>query len=82
MNTDLVRLSLDLTWDPFDNSFAMSRRLWSRPPAGDSWSLEDMATTGSPVSREALANRWQHAADLSLEYFFQLVDESGPFGSL
>lgn len=82
MNTDPVRLSLDLTWWPETPDFSMSRRLWTRPASGSTWQLEDMATTGSPVRREALAARWSAASDLSLQYFCQLVDQSGPFGSL
>lgn len=81
MNTDFVRVSLDLTWDPIDNTFSMSRRLWTRPPAGSTWLLEDMATTGTPLTREGLACRWETATELSLRYFTQLVEQSGPFGA-
>lgn len=80
MSTDPVRLSLDLTWWPPDEDFSMSRRLWTRPAASSTWQLEDVATTGSPVRREALANRWESASLISLRYFLNLVDAAGPFG--
>jgi len=58
----------------------MSRRLWTRPASGSTWQLEDLATTGSPVRREALEARWTAASELSLRYFLQLVEVAGPFG--
>lgn len=77
--TDPVRLSLDLTWDPVDCSFSMSRRLWTRPARGHSWELEDMACSGTPIRAQALPARWAAAADLSLKYFVELTEAQDPF---
>lgn len=83
MSSDPVRLSVDLTWYPPADDFAMSRRLWTRPASGDTWQLEDMATTASPVRLVELPNRWRGATGTALEYFMSLVeDQSEPFPHL
>jgi hypothetical protein len=74
MHTDPVRLSLDLTWWPPADDFSMSRRLWTRPAPGDTWVLEDMATTASPIRLVELPGRWADASRVALEYFSQLVE--------
>ena len=79
MSTDPVRVAQDLTWWPDDGTFSMSRRLWTRPRPGDSWVLEDMATSGSPLSRGEAVIRWEAASVTSLRYFLQLVENLGPF---
>lgn len=80
MSYDPVRLSLDLTWWPDDDSFGVSRRLWTRPNRGESWVLEDMATSGSPIRLVQLSDRWADAAEMSLSYFVELVRAQGePF---
>ena len=80
MSFDPVRLSLDVTWWPDDGSFTVSRRLWTRPHRGDTWVLEDMATSGSPISVGVLPSRWAAASALSLEFFTDLVNTQGePF---
>lgn len=81
MSTDPVRLSLDVTWWPPADDFSMSRRLWTRPAPGDSWQLEDMATTASPVSLVTLRGRWADASRVALDYFTALVEtQLDPFG--
>lgn len=80
MSYDPVRLSVDLTWWPDVNEFSVSRRLWTRPYRGDTWRLEDMATSGSPLRLLDLSERWTDVTALSLEYFLQLVRTQGdPF---
>lgn len=74
MSTDPVRLSVDLTWWPPTDDFSMSRRLWTRPQHGDTWVLEDMATTASPVRLVTLPDRWRDASQVSLRYFLDLVE--------
>lgn len=81
MSTDPVRLSLDITWWPPADDFSMSRRLWTRPAPGDTWQLEDMATTASPVTLVTLRNRWGDASRVALDYFTALVEtQLDPFG--
>lgn len=80
MSYDPVRLSLDVTWWPDDGSFAVSRRLWTRPFRGPQWVLEDMATSASPISSVALPDRWAEASSLSIDFFLALVQTQGdPF---
>lgn len=79
MSSDPVRLSLDITWYPHDGTFSMSRRLWARPAYAPDWQLEDMATTGSPVTRETVEGRWSDAQRVALAYFLELVHSVGPF---
>ena len=80
MSYDPVRLSLDLTWWPDEASFSVSRRLWTRPHRGDTWVLEDMATSGSPIALVSLRDRWAAASETSLAYFTTLVNTQGdPF---
>lgn len=80
MSYDPVRLSVDLTWWPDEDSFGVSRRLWTRPHRGDTWVLEDMATSGSPVSLVSLRDRWSAVSSTSLDYFLNLVHTQGdPF---
>jgi len=80
MSYDPVRLSLDVTWWPDDDHFSFSRRLWTRPHRGDTWQLEDMATSGSPVSVLALPDRWAAASAEAIRYFTDLVHTQGdPF---
>lgn len=80
MSTDPVRLSLDVTWWPPGDDFSMSRRLWTRPAPGDAWQLEDMATTGSPVTLVTLRDRWTRASSVALDYFTALVEsQADPF---
>ncbi len=73
MSTDPVRLSLELTWWPPADDFSMSRRLWTRPAPGDTWQLEDMATTASPIPLVTLQGRWGDASRVALDYFTALV---------
>jgi hypothetical protein len=58
----------------------MSRRLWTRPTPGDSWQLEDMATTASPIRLFELPDRWRDATRIALGFFTDLVeDQLDPF---
>lgn len=80
LSYDPVRLSLDVTWWPDDGTFAVSRRLWTRPHRGSTWQLEDMATSGSPIALCHLRDRWTASAATSLQYFESLVETLGePF---
>lgn len=80
MSYDPVRLSLDVTWWPDDDTFGVSRRLWTRPHRGSTWVLEDMATSGSPIPLVSLRDRWTASSDVALRYFIELVHTQGdPF---
>lgn len=80
MSYDPVRLSLDVTWWPDEDGFGVSRRLWTRPHRGDTWQLEDMATSGSLFRLVELPERWADSASVSLEFFQALIQVQGdPF---
>lgn len=80
MSYDPVRLSLELTWWPDDDSFGVSRRLWTRPHRGDQWVLEDMATSGSPIRLVDLPDRWADITQTSWVFFNELIHTQGaPF---
>lgn len=80
MSYDPVRLSTELTWYPDQGDFQVSRRLWTRPNRGDTWVLEDMATSGTPIRLVELPERWSEVSRVALEYFTQLVHTQGdPF---
>lgn len=74
MATDLVRVSLDVTWDPIADEFSFSRRIWSRPHRSSDWQLETMATSASPISRTALPDRWGAASAETFRLFLETVD--------
>lgn len=80
MSYDPVRLSVDLTWWPDQDTFSVSRRLWTRPNRGDAWVLEDMATSGSPIPLVSLRDRWTDVTASSFSFFTDLVHTQGePF---
>lgn len=80
MSYDPVRLSLDVTWWPDEDGFGVSRRLWTRPHRGDTWQLEDMATSGSLFGLCSLPDQWASSSEASLRYFIELVHIQGdPF---
>lgn len=81
MASELVRVSLDVTWDPVAGEFGFSRRIWTRHHRATDWQLEDMATSGTPISRVALPDRWAAASRETLRYFLGVVDNlEDPFG--
>lgn len=80
MSTDPVRLEVQLTWWPPADDFSMSRHLWTRPASSDSWQLEDMATTASPIRLVELPGRWHDVQRSALVYFMQMIEtQSEPF---
>lgn len=80
MSYDPVRLSVDLTWWPDDDSFGVSRRLWTRPNRSSEWVLEDMATSGSPIRLVDLPDRWSGISSSAFLFFMELVRTQGePF---
>ncbi len=78
MSYDPVRLSSEVTWWPDDDTFGLSRKLWTRPHRGDVWQLEDMATSGSPIRLVELPDRWAHAQETAFTFFLDLVHRQGP----
>ena len=72
MATDPVRLSLDATWWPTDDTYGVSRRIWLQSAATGQWVMQDMRTTGTPLRHAELPERFRAAAGGVLDYFEQL----------
>lgn len=60
MSTEPVRVSIEVTWWPHDGTWGISRRGWRRDPTG-LWSLEEMATSGTPLTMSELIDRLEQA---------------------
>jgi len=56
MSTEPVRVSLEVTFWPHDNTWTISRRGWRRDQASV-WQLEEMSTSGTPLDRSELLSR-------------------------
>lgn len=82
MSTDPVRVRLEVTWWPESGDFSLARSVWSRPTSTDTWQLEGMEVSGSPIRLDGLAGRWAAASDGALAIVTQLDAEhraAGPF---
>lgn len=62
MSTEPVRVSLEVTWWPASGDWSIARRGWRRDH-DNSWRLEEMATSGTPLSLSEVVTRLQHAVD-------------------
>lgn len=74
MSSDLVRVSMDVTWDPVADEFSLSRRVWTRNHRATEWQLETMATSASPIPRTSLPERWGAGSAETLRLLLEIVD--------
>lgn len=72
MATDPVRLSLDASWWPHDDTYGISRRLWLQDLATGQWILQDMRTTGTPLRHHEFVDQWRSAAGKVTPWFEEL----------
>lgn len=77
MSTEPVRVSLEVTWWPHDDSWSLSRRGWRRDSASF-WQLEEMRTTGTPLNRDDL---WAHLQDAIEELGREIEESDDPFST-
>ncbi len=78
MSTEPVRVTLEVTWWPHDNTWGIARRDWRRD--GDNgWQLEGMATNGTPLTANELINRLQLACQALEE---EVIDAEDPFSAV
>lgn len=77
MSTEPVRVSIEVTWWPHDDSWSISRRGWRRDSAS-LWQLEEMATSATPLTRSELISRLQ-AAVAVLET--EVLESDDPFST-
>lgn len=85
MSTDPVRVRLEVTWWPESADFSLARSVWSRPVSGDTWLMEGLEVSGSPIRLVSLPDRWAVACDGALALVVALDREhraAGPFPDL
>lgn len=75
MQTQQVRVSLEVTWDPTDGHYSIARREWRRNAEG-TWELEGMACSGTPLNLHDVLARLEHAQRRLRN---DMLDEIGPF---
>jgi hypothetical protein len=83
MSTQPVRVALEVTWHPADDSWSLARRAWRRDSA-DQWQLEEVATSGTPLRRSDLVVRLEQAVHVLISEVEQSEDpfgDAGPFVS-
>lgn len=77
MSTEPVRVSIEVTWWPATNDWSIARRGWRRDEF-DQWRLEQMNTSGSPMTRGEVLQRLQAAwIDLRTE----IEESDDPFST-
>lgn len=82
MATDPVRVRLEVTWWPESGDFSLARTMWTRPDGSDTWQMEAMEVSGSPIRLEALPDRWATACEGTLRLVTDLDEQhraAGPF---
>lgn len=85
MSTDPVRVRCEVTWWPESGDFSLARSVWCRPGASDTWQMEAMEVSGSPVRLVSLPSRWAVCTDGALAMVKLLDAEhraAGPFPDL
>ena len=76
MSTEPVRVSIEVTFWPHDDSWSLARRSWRRSRDGD-WRLEEMSTTGTALPRHVCMDLLEAAvAQLATE----MIESEDPFG--
>jgi len=76
MSTQPVRVSLEVTWHPHDDTWSLSRRAW-RQDAEHRWQLEEMQTSGTPLMRRMLLASLD---ELVSRLVTEIEESADPFG--
>ena len=78
MSTDPVRVVLEVTWWPHDNSWGIARKDWRR--VGDrEWQLEGMSCSGTALSLSEVSQLLRDAVDV-VEH--EMTETDDPFSAL
>lgn len=57
MVTERVRVQLDVTYDPVSDDWSICERQWRYDSPYSDWRLEEMYTSGTPLSNREAATR-------------------------
>lgn len=80
MNTEPVRVALEVTWWPGDGTWSVSRRDWRRDH-DNMWRLEAMSTSGTPLSREEMVQALDQAVEVVCRESRETDDPFSAIGS-
>lgn len=78
MSTDPVRVVLEVTWWPHDNSWGIARKDWRRFDGYD-WQLEGMTTSGTALSLSEVRELLSVAVT---EIDREMIESDDPFSTL
>lgn len=76
MATDMVRVTLEITWDPSDSTWGIARREF-RHHNEHGWQLEAMRTSATPLHRHEVIRRLLAAVE---ELHGDILGSRGVFG--
>jgi hypothetical protein len=77
MSTEPVRVSIEVTWWPASGDWGISRRGWRRD-ATSQWVLEEMSTSGSPLTRSGLIDALDGA---TAQLITEVLESDDPFST-
>lgn len=72
MATEPVRVSTDATWWPSSDEYGTSLRIWLQDSRTGQWVLQEMRTTGTPITYQACRDQVKLASDRTLAFLEQL----------
>lgn len=78
MSTQPVRVSIEITWHPYDGTWSIARRAWRMHP-DHGWQLEEMATSGTPLNVSELITKLEAAVS---NLVVEIADADEPFGDI
>jgi hypothetical protein len=78
MSTEPVRVSLEVTWWPSEDSWSIARRGWRRDH-DNAWNLEEMFTSASPMTRTQLIESLENAVS---QLTIEVRESEDPFSTV
>lgn len=76
MSTEPVRVSIEVTFWPHDNTWSIARRQWRRDHVGN-WQAEALYTSGTPLPRHTATDLLDAAAS---QLASEMIESDDPFG--
>lgn len=72
MATDPVRITSDATWWPEDDTYGVSLRVWLQDRRTGQWVLQEMRTTGTPLTPQRYRDELRAAHSRQLDFMESL----------